>query len=148
MPGTLDHTPADIVRELLIGLALGTDPDDSGAWPVFSPNEPDLPDEMIAVSDTQGRDGGRTAPDNERAEHQGIQVMVRGKTSPRGWVKANAIAIALDTVWNRNVTMDSSEYTVYGIMRTGNVLPLGKAVPESRRWMFSINAIVSISKTN
>jgi hypothetical protein len=73
MSGSLDHFPADIIRQLLIdlGVGLGVTATD---WPAFSQKEPDSPDNVITVFDTMGRDLGRTNPDMVRSERYGIQV--------------------------------------------------------------------------
>ena len=142
MPGLLATTPAKVIRQLLIDLGLASDGGPS--WPAYSPNVPDLPNVMIAVTDTAGRDGGREMATGERAEHDGIQILLRDVDEDSGFLKAKQVAIALDAVSYENVSVGGHTYTVATIVRTGPVLPLGKAVPSSKRWMFSINAVVSL----
>jgi hypothetical protein len=55
MSGSLDHFPADIIRQLLIDLGVGLDVTATD-WPAFSQKEPDSPDNVITVFDTMGRE--------------------------------------------------------------------------------------------
>lgn len=145
MPGTLNHSPADIVREVLIQIGQGSDPDLGDDWPVYESGEPDSPDNCVTVYDTQGRDDGRSMPDGERAEFHGIQVRIRSQTSKEGFVKARAMAIAMDTeVLLEEVDVDAYTYRVNSLNRTSDVLPLGKDSPGSKRSLFTINLVTSI----
>lgn len=145
MPGTLTHSPGDVVRQLLIGLGLGTDPADSGLWPVFAAVEPNTPDNCITLYDTESRRHGRTQTDGEIQEHHGIQFVIRSATYASGYTKARAIAVAADeTVYQNTVTISGTSYTVHQISRTGDVLALGQQTPESKRYLFTINAVVSL----
>lgn len=150
MPGSLAHSPADVVRRLLIALGHGTAPSASGLWPIYHPDMPNAPDNAIVVRDTEGVNHGRAGPDAERAEHYGVQVLVRSNADDDtdGWVKANAVAIALDEdAFDASVTIGASTYCVYTINRTGPVIPLGKELPPSKRYLFSINALASIRQS-
>lgn len=145
MPGTLDYSPADIVRWLMVNKGLGTDPADSDPWPVFAADEPDSPDAVITVYDTVGRLGGRTQTNGEQQEHHGLQVRIRAGDHVTGWKKARAIATSFDQLVYRNtVTVGSKSYLVHSISRAGDVLSLGKETPTSRRKLFTINVLVSV----
>jgi len=97
MAGTLAHSPAEIVRQLLVDLELGVNPPSAG-WQAYSTSEPTSPDNVITVYDTAGRSHGRDSVINDRQEHHGIQVRVRSATFRDGWLKSNIIAQALDRV--------------------------------------------------
>jgi hypothetical protein len=145
MSGSLDHFPADILRQLLIDLRVGLDVT-AADWPTFSQKEPDNPDNVITVFDTMGRDLGRTNPDMVRSERYGIQVRVRGGDINATGVRARSIAMALDSVVRRPVTMDATSYLVLGFVRTGPVLRLGVDAPSSGRWIFVVNGLASLQK--
>jgi hypothetical protein len=145
MSGSLDHFPADILRQLLIDLRVGSDVTATD-WPTFSQKEPDSPDNAITVFDTMGRDLGRTNPDMVRSERYGIQVRVRGGDINATGVRARSIAMALDSVVRRPVTMDATSYLVLGFVRTGPVLRLGVDAPSSGRWIFVVNGLASLQK--
>ena len=96
MSGSLVHSPADIIRTLLVDLGLGTLPEDSGSWPIYLANTPDSPDSTITVTDTASRKTGRTQFDGQIQEHHGFQVAIRDANHKDGYEKADAIKVALD----------------------------------------------------
>lgn len=144
MPGVLVHSPADVVRRVMIAMGLGVSPANGSTtnWPIYAESEPDRPDNVITVYNTSGRSFGSTQPDGEQQEHHGIQVRVRSITPEAGWTKANALAIALDEdLYQETVTIDGSTYTLHSVDRTGSVLPLGRNTPTDKRSLFTINAM-------
>ena len=151
MPGILTHSPADVVRRVLIALGLGTDPSLSPqqSWPVFSDGEPDRPDSVITVYDTAGKRKGRTMTDGEVQEYHGIQIRIRSSAHSAGYLKARALAIALDgDVYQETVTIGSKTYLIHQLSRTSDVLRLGKESPVSKRCLFTINALAMVRQTN
>lgn len=145
MSGPLDHFPADIIRQLLIDLGVSFDVTATD-WPSFSQKEPDNPDNVITVFDTMGRDLGRTNPDMVRSERYGIQVRVRGGDVDATGVRARSVAMTLDSVVRRPVTIDTTSYLVLSFVRTGPVLRLGIDAPSSGRWIFVVNGLASLRK--
>lgn len=146
MSGYLDHFPADIIRQLLIDLGVGSEVG-AADWPTFSQREPDSPDNVITVYDTMGRDLGRTNPDSVRSERYGIQVRVRGGDIDATGVRARTVAMVLDSVVRRPVTIDTTSYLVLSFVRTGPVLRLGIDAPSSGRWIFVVNGLASLRKS-
>lgn len=151
MPGILLHSAADIVRQLLVDMELCVDyVDDKTSWAAFASGEPDLPDDCVTVYDTEGRQHGRDMVVNLREEHEGFQVRVRSRNHQRGFAKAKEIGIAFDqSVSDVQVGLldeegDTVSYLVDAITRTGVVLSIGKDAPNSKRNLFTINAIVSL----
>lgn len=144
MPGTLYHSPADIVRQALIDMGLGTLPSEEGAWPVFVSVEPDRPDNCMTVTDTLGKDNGRIMVDGVRPEHHGFQIRFRATSHPVGYLKARAVAVALDSLYQRAVTVTTSgtdrTYLIHCVNRAGDVLYLGQDVSDrNKRDLFTIN---------
>ena len=148
---SLLHSQANIIRWLLINnLGLGVDPDvaPQGAWPIYATSEPDEPDSVITIYNTQGILDGRSMPTGEVFEHLGFQVRVRAITSNAGWTKANEIARQMAEVVYRNwVIVDSAMYNVYAITRKSGVLEVPE-FPTSERKAFTINCIVALSRIN
>ena len=151
MSGALAHSPADVVRNLLVDLGLGTTPSDAGSWPVYAAQEPNTPDSVITIYDTAGRKNGRTQVDGEVQEHHGIQIRVRDANHQDGYAKARAIAVALDEqVAAQGVVVDDivgtgqTTYVVWNVSRTTDVLSLGKETPTSKRNLFTINAVAAL----
>jgi hypothetical protein len=151
MSGQLADSPEEIVRQLLVDLHLATDPPpapttgEDTSWPVFSPNEPTSPDNAITVQGTTGVKQARTMQDGDLVEHHGIQIRVRGQDNDTGFLKARALAIALDqTVYHNVVHVGSNNYHVQCINRQGDVMRLGRESPISSRYLFTINGLMAV----
>lgn len=148
MPGMLVHSPADIIRYLLIAKGGGTLPSDGSAWPIFESYEPDQPDNAITLFNTLGVRNGRTHTDGEVQEHHGIQLRIRATHPTVGYAKARALALILDEqVYRDTVDIDGAMYVVWEVNRTSDVLELGKESPETKRHIYTINAIVSVRES-
>lgn len=145
MSGSLAHSPARIIAQLLVALSQGAAPADSAAWPVYYAREPDTPDSVITVYNTAGRRNGRFMVGGEVQEHPGVQVRVRGADHQDGYTKAKAIATALDeSVSYAGVSVGGTSYRIHAVSRTSDVLDLGKDVPRSNLNIFTVNAVASI----
>lgn len=150
MTGSLTFSPADVVAQLLIDLGLGTDPTESGDWPVFVSEEPDTPDDVITIYDTVGTREGRSQIDGEVQEHEGIQIRIRSTDYDTGHRKTDAIKVAVDITTYRNTVGISSvlgtgtmQYFVQAISRISMTGGL-KESPTSKRNVFTINAVVAL----
>lgn len=143
MSGILTHSPAEIIRQLLIDLSLATASED---WPVNFGGEADPPpDNVITVYNSAGILQGSLQPSGEQQDRHGFQVRVRGGKESVGYTKARAIAVALDEdVKLTAVTVSSTVYIIYSISREGNVISLGKNHPDSNLNLFTINATVAL----
>lgn len=147
MSGALSHSPALIIRKLLVDLGQATEPSDSKSWPAYAGQEPDTPDEAITVYATEGRLFGRHMTDGEVQEQYGVQVRIRSQEENTGYAKANDIAIALDqAVYLDTVTIGTKQYLVWALHRAGCVHRLGKA-PNTQRSIHTINAYATIRQT-
>jgi len=149
MSTPLVHSPADVVRYLLIAMNLGSDPATSTvSWPVYATSEPSAPDDVITVYDTQGMVFGRNMLDGESVEHFGIQIRLRSQDHATGWKKMKGIARQLEEeIYQESITIQGSVYCVRSIKRTSSVLVLGKDTPGSKRSIFTLNALCSIRQT-
>ena len=155
MSNNLTHSPAQIIRDLLVDLGLGTLPSDGGSWPIYNNNTPDSPDSVITITDTVGTSDGRTHTDGEAQEHPGFQVAVRNDSPQGGWEKMNAIRVALSETISRNelsitdnVGTGTSSYIVYAVSKLGGIFALGKDTPTSKRNLFTLNAVVALRQTS
>lgn len=146
MSGSLAHSPADVVRRLVIGLGHGTAPAiPPGAWPVYIGTEPSAPDDCVTVFDTEGRIVGAVQHNGEVQEYHGIQVRVRAADYATGYAKARAIAVALDTDVERDaVTVGAGSYCACSVTRTSDVVSLGLDRPQGRRQVFTFNALANV----
>lgn len=146
MSGPLVHSPAAILRQLLIDLTQGTTPSDNDSWPMHYSSEPDTPDNAITVYDTAGTPDGRTMIDGRVHEHSGAQVRVRAQSESVGFTKAQAIATAMaEDVSYAGVIVESTSYKVDAISRISGPLSLGKE-PGSKRNIFTINVTMAVKQ--
>lgn len=145
MSGTLTHSPADVLRHLLVELGQGVLPSVGGDWPIYVGAEPNTPDSVVTLYDTAGRDDGRVMSDGERQEHHGVQIRLRDPDHQSGYLKARAVALALDQdIAQSEQTIAGTTYTVHAVSRTTDVISLGKEVPKSKRNLFTINVVVAL----
>lgn len=148
---TLAHSPADVLRHVLVGIGLGTEPPTTPAaaqaWPVYAGAEPATPDNVVTLYDTAGVSDGRSMVDGELFQHYGVMVRVRAADHPTGWAKADAVRRALAReVRGRSATIDGKSYTAHAV-RIGQVLPNGPE-PESRRSVFTLNLLAVVEPEN
>lgn len=150
MPGPLQHSPADIVRQLLIDSGWARDfVDEDTSWAVFEGAEPDLPDDCVTVYDTTGIDHGREGVAGERAESHGFQVRVRSKVKTDGFSKVREIAVGFDeSVYLVVVHVDDVAYQVQSVKRVGEPAFIGYDAPRSKRSVFTLNSYISLRQVN
>lgn len=150
--GQLLHSPANVIAQALIDIGLASEVSSVGAiggdWPVTVDTELNLPDDSITVTNTQGELNGRIQITGEQPEHFGFQIKVRASLPTTGWQKANGLAVALDqSLSHQSVTIDSSIYAVGAVTRKGGVLAIGRELASTKRFLYTINAVVVINQT-
>lgn len=151
MSGALSHNPSQIVRQLLIDLALASD--GGASWPVYATQEANSPDATITVYDTAGRLQGKVLPIKEVHILRGVQINIRASDATTGYKKADDIAIALDQVAlsTVNVTDPSGygtatqAYTIYNIARAGDIIPVPQ--PSSNLKVYTVNVLVNLKQS-
>lgn len=145
------HSPADIVAQMLIDLAVATDPlgtatDD--VWPVFVSQEPSLPDSVITIYDTTGIIQGRAHVSGEMFERQAVSIRVRDANHQNGYQKISDISTALErNVYSETITISSNTYLVHAVSITSGPFSIGKETPQSKRNIFTLNATTTIRRT-
>lgn len=153
MSGPLDHSAADIVRNLIIDLGHGTAPSAGNDWHVYVGVMPDTPDEAIVVIDTAGEIQGKLHPIGQVVDREGVQILVRALDHYDGANKADDVAKGLDAVTQRGVTVGDvagtgdATYTVHAITRRSGPIALGKETPDSKRSLWSINFVAALRQT-
>ena len=147
MPGTLAHTPGEIVRRVLIDLGQGSFPvvGSKVAWQVYAENEPDAPDSVITCTTTTGVQGGRIMINGEWSESNGVQIRVRGANHTGAWTKINAIKVALDAAFRKTISFGDAAYLVWNFSRR-NLIAIGNE-PESKRKLYSLNYLITVRQT-
>ena len=153
MSGNLDHSPDDIIRNLIIDLGDGTAPDDGSNWPVYCRKEPDTPEDVITVYQAANVLHGKEHPTGVMAEHYGAQVRVRAADYYTGWDKIQNIAVSLDGVTPREVEVGdvagtgSATYTVYAVTRRSGPAHIRDSRQPHKLDLFTFNVIAAITQT-
>lgn len=147
MSGSLSHSPAEVVRKLLVDLGLATAPTTPpGGWPAYVDHCPDVPARSLCVYNTESRLQGRRMVDGVVCEHYGLQVRVQSEPLAPEYAMNRARSIATvfaEQVLRNNVAIGSSTYLVQSIARTSGVLSLGMDTANRHR-LFTINFLVSL----
>jgi hypothetical protein len=143
MAGLLQHSPADILRHLLVAELLGTLPSAGQEWPVFSQLEPTRPDDCITTYDTADVRHGRLMNTGRTALHYGLQVRIRSARSPEGHRKANQITIGMEPIYQSTVTIDDSVYVVHSVNHSSGPVYIGRE-PDTARMLFTVNFLACI----
>ncbi len=151
------HSPADVLRWMLIALGAGSDPTDvnsqglpNGAWPIYVDSEPSLPDNCVTLYDTAPSSDGRIMIDGENVQHPGFQVRIRGTDHPTAFVRAEylehvlAETLKYDTVHITTGTVTST-YLVCCAARL-RTTRMGKDVPNTKRSLYTINGILALRR--
>lgn len=148
---SLQNSPADIVRWLMIANGWGSDPtildgsgNPTGAWPIYAGAEPSSPDNVITLYDTAPTMEGRIQYTGEQVHHWGIQARVRATDYTTGW----AMAQLIHDRWSQSlhtqyVTIGSTQYCVHSVSGS-RIQSLGKDAPSTKRSLFTVNATVML----
>lgn len=145
---TLDHSPAIILQNWLVNTAgVGTLPSGGGSWPVYAKYDPENVDDRILIVGREGIKSGKTQYTKEVLLHRGIQILVTGRRTvdDTTWLKAQEVTDALDSMTRQTLTIDSSTYTLWGVTRVGDTIPLG-VQDQNHLSRFSINCLLSVHK--
>lgn len=147
MSGSLTHSPAKVLQYFLVGQLVGSLPEDNDDWPIYCGQVPDAGDSIMAVLNTTSKLEGRLQYTGETQQHYGVQIIVRAPSSPAGWTKANTLMSVLDLATLEAVTVSSTPYTLYSISHNG-AIAVGKDVGSSRRYLFTVNAMVALRENS
>lgn len=145
-PTALDHSPADIMRYLLVALGQGTLPTARESWPIYAYVEPANPDNVITLFDTEAGAQDDRVMSGEMSGRYAYQVRVRGTDDRVAWLKINAIREVLASFYEKNVTIGSEVYEVQCAVKIHNPIPLGKETPTSMRSICTLNAMAVIRR--
>jgi hypothetical protein len=149
----LRNSAAEVIWGLMIQLGIATDPANQTVvnlqpWPVYYAIEPSAPDNCQQVIDTDGQFDGRSMIDGDLWEHDGFQLLVRGRTHKVGWAQANLVrdTFAVNVYRNDVVTVDGNFYRVQAVTHISRILALGFDAPNTKRSLFTVNAMLAFTQ--
>lgn len=136
-----------IVKELLTTqLNLDTNP----TFPVYMGTRPDTPDDCITVVETVGTNQGRYLQSGGHIERNSASIMVRANAYEKGDDKARLIVRnltepAYGLVLPLNMASNTAGfYLIQNVSKVSGPIPLGKETPDSKRYLWSINILLTI----
>ncbi len=139
------HPQGRIIQELFILLGIGTNPLNSSVWPVFSPKEPDAPDNCLVIWNKDGEEKGNDNNSGEVFLYRGISVLVRATDHNTGYQKAMSIRSTLNkSVDHAVVSLGDSLYCIDCVTTTGDVMDLNMGKTSDRLQRFTVNALADI----
>jgi len=133
---------------IINNLSLMTDPSDGNDWPLYISSMPDgdnIETNCGAIYDTAGVLDGKLSS-GEVIQHPGIQLRIRSDDYETGYAKIEAIALALDDVSWDTIVVGGNTYLLQNISRTTSVVPLGSERGYKRRFVFTVNFLITIRK--
>jgi hypothetical protein len=138
-------TPAMVLFYYLTDdLALMSQPDSSGLWPLYVGYIPDIINDAGVVYDTEGLLDGRIMRTGLVIKHQGIDIGIRAKDYDDGFAKIIEIADALDGTRNVTVTIGDKDYLIRNMSRKSDIIYEG--VDEKRRFGLTIQYNITIEE--
>ena len=142
--GETGPTPSQIFKGVLIVLGLGDDvPSDT--WPIYIGSMPDglrVPENLIAVYDTEGVKDNRNSRDRKNKFYNGIQIRVRSIDYVSGFQKMEEITNLLE----KQSSIEQEGRKVYAMIQATEILSLGQEEGTKRRYMFSCNYLLGIKE--
>lgn len=150
------HSPADVMRKLLINAGYMSDPivvtPTPTSWPGYKDAEPDKPDNVVTTYDTEPQLDAHGQVTGQSFQHWGVQVRVRGTTHAVGFGKADAIRVVLnegqvDSTVSFSSTSDggAATYLVHSSAQN-TVRRMGMDSPTTKRHLFTINCLATIKR--
>ena len=152
------HSPADILRWLLIDLGEGSDPTlvpvtatpPANSWPAYEGGAPGTPDDILTCFNTTSKPAMRTMIDGEFSKFHGFQIQVRSAEQPTGATKAHRLKqILTENVYQNSVIVTSggqtATYIMYNISDV-HVEALGKLVPQSKHTIHTLSGYLTIGR--
>ena len=147
----MNHPPSAILTEYLTDDSTKpfTAPVEELDWPLYMTSMPDgdnVEDDCGVVYDTVGEKLDRTM-DGVVLFLWGIQIKLRASDYEVGWAKATEVQDLLETLHQQSVTIDTTTYEVESMIESAPVISLGVEPGTKRRYLFTLNYLVSIRQT-
>lgn len=129
-------------------LSLMTAPSDESNWPLYISSMPDGDDVKVdcgSIYDTAGMLDGKLSS-GKVVVHPGIQLRIRSDDYEQGYAKIEAITLALDDVVRDTVTVSGDSYLLENVSRSTPIVPLGSERGYKRRFLFTVNFLITLKK--
>jgi hypothetical protein len=145
----LEISPSSIIAAYLIDeISKMTWPTDKSSWPLYISHMPDgdeVETDCGAIYDTSGILDGRLMS-GLVPQHPGIQIKIRSRDYEEGYAKIEDVASALDAISYYSITIAAGEYEIQNVSRTTAVVFIGLEPGTKRRYLFTVNFLLTIKK--
>lgn len=145
----LETSPSSILAAYIVDtLDKMSWPEEKDNWPLFVSSMPDgdkVESNCGAIYDTAGVTDGRSMS-GVIPQHPGIQLRIRSSVYETGYAKAEDIALELDEVANVSLVIDAGEYKIQNVSRTTPIIFLGPEPGTKRRFLFTVNFLLTVKK--
>lgn len=143
----MNHSASLIIQKALQDAALVGDYD-AVSWPSFISSAPDgesTPDNIVSFYDTEGLELGRRLDGGAYSDRNGVQLRARAVAYQDGWDKMTAIQSFLDSLHRLTVSIGTDTYMIHTSTRTSPLLPIGNEDNTKRRFLFTLNILLTIT---
>ena len=110
-------------------------------FPIKVNHLPDEPNSLIVVNDRPNAVDGRAMSTGRTYYHSSIQTIVRASNYTEAYTQAKIVYDFLDTIYLKELTVDSVLYTIQCATKQGTIASLGLD-SKLRRSLLSLNFII------
>jgi len=146
MKSSLDHSPAQIISQLLKDKGFVTDPSQNQDWPIFVSTMPDgvgTPDKAVAIYDVTGIKETSIQRTGETLVHHGINIRARDIDYNSVWKKTKDLFDYLSGVKYIETVVGGISYMVIAFTHSSGIGFLGE-VESRQRVSFVLNGTTTI----
>lgn len=144
-------SPDELLCEYLKGKGVGANAEanptgDAPQWSIYlgsRPDGPGVPDDIISIRDTHGRQDGKLQDTGDSVNHPGFQITVRSTSKPAAYDKAMQICVALDQIAQNDVGFGDAVDKISSTSR-GDPLYMGAEPGNRMRHVYAVNGIATI----
>lgn len=140
----MTHSPAEIIRQLLLELGYVTLPESSEDWPCYVSSMPQgegVPNDVVCVTDTAGVQRTRTLNGRNHVAY-GIQVRSRSLDYSSAYQRVSQIAEEFESVHRKFIMVGDTVYWIDAIYQSGPAISMGQ--DEQRLANCSLNITMSL----
>jgi len=142
---SLLNPPSVVLAEYLRQESLMTDPADKTDWPLYISYMPDVKTKIGSIYDTTNLKLGRHM-NGEVIQEYGIQIKICSDVFNDGWAKIEALSLRLDIIKNEGISVNSEEYVIRFVSRSGPPIYIGVEDGTKKRKLFVLNCLINLCR--
>lgn len=111
------HSPADILRNLMVNLGTCSLPTSNAEWPCYLDYYPVDPIQVIVFTDTKAKRGGRIMRTGEVYDFPGVQAFIRSSDQQLAWRKCFLLCAMFDSIVSQIVPIGDNSYVLENVSK-------------------------------